>query len=205
MSFKIKHIVIYLSVILSVFIHPCRSQEKDSTALEKTVTKYLLKSRNAGDIEKLVSILDNRLWEVENALSFVPSINPLNPKKLKRFSSKFGKRFHPIDRKNKPHFGLDISADAGTPIHATASGTVKTVTLSNKGYGNQVVLVHDYGFKTRYAHMYLFIVKEGQPVKKGEVIGFVGSTGKSTANHIHYEIWKNGTRIDPYPFCMLDL
>lgn len=181
------------------------AQTSSSTKLSETVDIFLHKSASAADVKKLLEILGSDMQKLSSKFKFVPSINPLNPKKLKRFSSKFGNRFHPIDKKNKPHFGLDISAKAGTPIHAAASGTIKSTKESKTGYGNQVVIEHDYGFKTRYAHMYLFIVKEGQTIKKGEIIGFVGSTGKSTANHIHFEVWKNGDRIDPYPFCFLDI
>ena len=173
--------------------------------LAKMVDTFLDKSESIDDVKKLLEILDGDVSKYQTKFNFVPSINPLNPDKLKRFSSEFGNRFHPIDKKNKPHFGIDISAKAGTAIHATASGTIETTIKSNKGYGNQVVIEHKYGFKSRYAHMYLFIVKEGQTVKKGEIIGFVGSTGKSTADHIHFEIWKNNIRIDPYPFCFLEI
>jgi len=181
------------------------AQTGSSKKLSETVDIFLHKSASAEDVKKLMEILGHDVQKFSSKFKYVPSINPLNPKKLKRFSSKFGNRFHPIDNKNKPHFGLDISAKAGTPIHAAAAGTIKSTKESKTGYGNQVVIEHDYGFKTRYAHMYLFIVKEGQTVKKGEIIGFVGSTGKSTADHIHFEVWKNSDRIDPYPFCFLDL
>jgi len=181
----------------------CQSAKTDK--LSETVDIFLHKSASAEDVKKLLEILGDDKERFSSKLMFVPSINPLNPKKLKRFSSEFGNRFHPIDKTNKPHFGIDISAKAGTAIHAAASGTIKSTIKSNTGYGNQVVIEHDYGFKSRYAHMYLFIVKDGQTVKKGEIIGFVGSSGKSTADHIHFEIWKNDDRIDPYPFCFLEI
>ncbi len=180
----------------------CQGSEADR--LSRTVDTFLVKAVTIGDIEKLLHILGEDTKRFTTKWSYVPSINPLNPKKLKRFSSKFGNRFHPIDKKSKPHAGVDISAKAGTAIHAAASGTVNSTVKSDIGYGNQVTIEHRYGFKTRYAHMYLFIVKEGQPIKKGQIIGFVGSTGKSTADHIHYELWKNNARIDPYPFCFLE-
>lgn len=194
-----------LPILLSCPIFWAFGQYEKPNPLAEMVDTFLVKSESVDDVKKLLEILDGDIGKYQNKLSFVPSINPLNPDKLKRFSSEFGNRFHPIDKKNKPHYGIDISAKAGTAIHAAASGTIKSTIESNKGYGNQVVIEHQYGFKTRYAHMYLFIIKKGQIVKKGEIIGFVGSTGKSTANHIHYEIWKNNVRIDPYPFCFLEI
>lgn len=168
------------------------------------IEKYLTKSTSFKDLENLLSILENNTFEYQHIFKYVPSINPLNPKRLKRISSKFGRRFHPIDKKYKPHLGIDISAKAGTPIHASADGVVEKAIIKNTGYGNQIVLKHKYGYKTRYAHMYLFVVKKGMTVKKGEIIGFVGNTGKSTNNHIHYEVIKNKKRIDPYPFFSLN-
>lgn len=180
-------------------------QQKRADKLAESVDVFLEKSASAGDIEKLIDILGDDTEKFGAKFSYIPSINPLNPKRLKRFSGRFGNRFHPIDKRNKPHFGVDISAKAGTAIHAAASGTIKSTVRSDTGYGNQVTIEHGYGFKTRYAHMYLFMVEEGQSVKKGEIIGFVGSTGKSTGDHIHYELWKNNARIDPYPFCFLKI
>lgn len=181
------------------------SQNSSAPDMNKMVVDYLTKSRNIGDLNRLIDILDGELSMYSAYLNYVPSINPLNPKNQKRISSKFGNRFHPIDSKVKPHYGIDISAPAGTPIHAAASGVVNKTVRSSTGYGNQVIIKHDFGFKTRYAHMYVFVVKEGFEVKKGDIIGFVGSTGKSTGNHIHFEIIKNNNRIDPYPFFSLNL
>ena len=176
----------------------CQSQYSDSLA-----TRFLTLSKGISDVEKLIDIIGEDALKNES-FDYVPTINPLNPKKLKRFSDGFGMRFHPIDKEDKQHLGLDISAKAGTPIHAAASGTVKRTKKSDSGYGNQVLIEHRYGFRTRYAHMYLFVVEKGQTINKGDIIGYVGSTGKSTGHHIHYDIWKNGTPIDPYPFCFLE-
>lgn len=170
---------------------------------DSLITKYLKVSKDYADIEKLIEILgDNALQN--HQFDFVPTINPLNPDRLKRFSSSFGKRFDPYSGELTRHLGLDISAKAGTPIHAAASGVINFTKNATTGYGNQVIIEHDYGFTTRYAHMYLFVVEKGQAVRKGDIIGYVGNTGKSTGNHIHYEISKNGKKIDPYPFCFLE-
>lgn len=180
-------------------------QNSNASDLTNTVKNYLTKAQSAKNIITLQKILGEDQFFYYNEFAYIPSINPLNPKNQKRVSSVFGNRFHPIDSKVKAHLGIDISAKAGTPIHAAAKGIITKTVKSNLGYGNQVVIKHNFGFSTRYAHMYLFIVKEGQKVTKGEIIGFVGNTGKSTGNHIHFEIIKNNTRIDPYPFFSLDL
>lgn len=205
---KPKHHILCAFLLLGLFPAlqlSLLAQASSHNKMGEMVDKFLSKAQSYDDVKRLLAILEKDTYLYANKFEFVPSINPLNPDRLKRFSSEFGKRFHPIDKKEKPHFGIDISAKAGTPIHAAASGTIKSTVESNKGYGNQVVIEHRYGFRSRYAHMYLFVVKEGQTVKKGDIIGFVGSTGKSTANHIHYEIWKNDIRIDPYPFCFVEL
>jgi len=167
--------------------------------------EYNEQAADTTKIYNVVKILGSKADWYENLFDYVPSINPLNPDKLKRISSKFGKRFHPIKKKVKAHLGLDISAKKGTAIHSSATGTVIKVISSNRGYGNQVIIEHDYGFRTRYAHMHSFIVKKGDSIKKGQIIGFVGNTGLSTAPHLHYEIIKNGKYIDPYPFCFINL
>ena len=187
----------YSFFILVLFCVPLFAQN------DSLVGRYLTLSRDIEDVEKLIDIMAEEVLDTEQ-FDYVPTINPLNPKRLKRFSSSFGMRFHPMDKENKQHLGLDISAKAGTPIHAAASGTVKRTEKSDFGYGNQVFIEHRYGFSTRYAHMYLFVVEKGQTINKGDIIGYVGSTGKSTGHHIHYEVWKNGKAIDPYPFCFLE-
>ncbi|MEL6303186.1 MAG: M23 family metallopeptidase [Bacteroidota bacterium] len=183
--------------ILVLFCGPLSAQN------DSLVGRYLVLCKDIADVERLIDIMGEEVLDNER-FDHVPTINPLNPKRLKCFSSSFGMRFHPMDKENKPHLGLDISAKAGTPIHAAASGTVQRTKKSNYGYGNQVVIEHRYGFRTRYAHMYLFVVEKGQTINKGDIIGYVGNTGKSTGHHIHYEVWKNGTPLDPYPFCFLE-
>lgn len=193
MKKKILHIILFFSASIV-------AQDQKEMLL-----KGLNESIDTLGVIKAKEALKDKYRVYKAYFNFVPSINPLNPKKQKRVSSKFGKRFHPIDKKVKAHLGLDISAKVGTPIHACASGTVEKTIHSNKGYGNQVIIKHMYGYKTVYAHMYLFSVKKGMRVKKGDIIGFVGNTGKSTGPHLHYEIRKFNKPIDPYPFCFLSL
>lgn len=130
-------------------------------------------------------------------LAAIPAIQPIANQQLKRLASGFGMRMHPILKVRKMHYGLDYSAPRGTPIYATGDGKVVKVSSSLGGYGNHVEIDHGYGFVTKYAHMQKFNVKQGQMVKRGECIGYVGNTGRSTAPHLHYEIIKDGEKINP--------
>ena len=100
---------------------------------------------------------------------------------------------------------MDFTAPQGTPIYATGDGTIAKVKRSKRGYGNHVIIDHGYGYKTLYAHMIKYIVKRGQKVKRGEIIGYVGSTGTSVAPHLHYEVHKDNKKIDPVNFYYNDL
>ncbi len=141
----------------------------------------------------------------EQLLAATPAIQPLSNADLKRIASGFGYRIDPVYKTVKFHAGLDFSAPQGTPIYATANGVVRTAGNLANGYGNHVVINHGYGYETLYGHMYRIKVKNGQRVKRGEIIGWVGNTGKSTAPHCHYEVHKNGTRLDPVYFFYNDL
>lgn len=141
----------------------------------------------------------------ELLLAATPAIQPLSNGDLKRIASGFGYRIDPVYKTVKFHAGLDFSAPQGTPIYATANGVVRTAGNLANGYGNHVIINHGYGYETLYGHMYRIKVKNGQKVKRGEIIGWVGNTGKSTAPHCHYEVHKNGTRLDPVYFFYNDL
>ena len=150
------------------------------------------------EIDKLVS-------NKELLLSHTPAIQPVSNKDLNRLASGFGHRIDPIYKTVKMHAGLDFAAPQGTPIYATADGNVTTAGNTNNGYGNHVVVNHGYGYETLYGHMVRVKAKSGQSVKRGEVIGWVGSTGKSTGPHCHYEVHKNGQKINPIYFFYNDL
>lgn len=141
----------------------------------------------------------------EKMLASLPAIQPISNEKLTRIASGFGYRIHPIYKIKHLHTGLDFSAPKGTEIYATGDGVVKKVESLNNGYGKHVVIDHGYGYETLYGHMSGFNVREGQKVKRGEVIGFVGSTGTSTAPHVHYEVIKNANKINPINFFYNDL
>lgn len=143
----------------------------------------------------------------EEMLASIPAIQPINNKELTRLASGFGLRIHPIYKIKKMHTGLDFSAPRGTPIYSTGAGKVKKAQNSYRktGYGNQVEIDHGFGYVTKYAHMQMITVKKGQKIKRGDLIGYVGSTGGSTAPHCHYEIIKDGKKIDPIQFIIQDV
>jgi peptidase M23-like protein len=143
----------------------------------------------------------------EEMLAAMPAIQPINNKELTRLASGFGLRIHPIYKIKKMHTGLDFSAPRGTPIYATGAGKVKKAQNSYRktGYGNQVEINHGFGYVTKYAHMQMISVKVGQKLNRGDLIGYVGSTGGSTAPHCHYEIIKDGKKIDPIQYIIQDV
>ncbi len=149
--------------------------------------------------------IDNLLKNKEQLLASTPAIQPVSNKDLNRIASGFGYRIDPIYKTVKLHAGLDFAAPLGTPIYATANGTITVAGNTGNGYGNHVVINHGYGYETLYGHMSRIKVRAGQPIKRGEVIGWVGSTGKSTGPHCHYEVHKNGQKIDPVYFFYNDL
>jgi murein DD-endopeptidase MepM/ murein hydrolase activator NlpD len=141
----------------------------------------------------------------EKLLRAIPAIQPISNKNMKRVASGFGYRIDPLYKDFRLHPGLDFSAPTGTPIYATSDGVVQTAGFNTDGYGNKVVINHGYGFQTLYAHMVRVKAKAGQSVKRGEVIGYVGSTGKSTGPHLHYEVIKRGAKVDPVYYFFNDL
>ena len=159
-------------------------------------TAYQQKSYN-----EIGSFIKNK----EQLLASTPAIQPVSNKNLNRLASGFGYRVDPVYKTVKFHAGLDFAAPLGTPIYATADGVVRVAGNLGNGYGNHVVVNHGYGYETLYGHMYRIGVKNGHRVKRGEVIGYVGSTGKSTGPHCHYEVHKNGRPLDPVYFFYNDL
>jgi murein DD-endopeptidase MepM/ murein hydrolase activator NlpD len=141
--------------------------------------------------------------EKERMLAAIPSIRPIRllKKKLTALSG-FGYRVHPVFKTRKMHTGIDFGARKGTPIYATGAGTIVRVEYKKSGYGRNVVIDHGYGYQTLYGHMSKVECKVGQIVKRGEVIGLVGSTGTSTSPHVHYEVIHKGNKINPLQFCL---
>ncbi|MBM3435942.1 MAG: M23 family metallopeptidase [Bacteroidetes bacterium] len=138
-------------------------------------------------------------------LACIPAIQPVSNHDLRRLSSYYGYRTDPIYKVIKFHPGIDFSAPTGTEIYATGDGVVAETTQSRSGYGNCLVIDHGYGYKTMYAHINKFKVKQGERVKRGQLIATIGNSGKTTAPHLHYEIWKNGNKINPIYYFFNDL
>ncbi len=138
-------------------------------------------------------------------LASIPGIQPISNKDLKRIASYFGYRIHPIYKVLRMHEGIDFTAPVGTPIYATGDGVIEHLKHKMTGYGKVIMINHGYGYETLYAHMSKRIAKPGQHVKRGEIIGYVGNTGRSTGPHVHYEVRKNGKPVNPIHFFYQDL
>lgn len=138
-------------------------------------------------------------------LSCIPAIIPVKTTDIKQISSYFGYRTDPIYKVTKYHSGMDFAASKGTDVYASGDGVVVELERNYWGYGNVVTIDHGYGYQTRYAHLSKFAVKKGQKVKRGQLVGYVGSTGKATGPHLHYEVLKNEKQVDPIHFFFNDL
>ena len=149
-------------------------------------------------IEKLIT-------NQEEKLASIPAIQPVSNKDLNRVASGYGMRIDPVYGTPKMHKGLDFTAPQGTPIYATGNGRVADASFDQGGYGNHVIINNGYGYQTLFGHMSKIKVKKGQVVKRGEVIGWVGNTGKSTGPHCHYEVHVNGREVNPVYFFYNDL
>lgn len=141
----------------------------------------------------------------EKMLASIPAIQPIANKDLERTASGWGYRIHPIYKIKKFHYGIDFTAPTGTEIYVTGDGIVEQIESSHRGYGNSVIVNHGFGTKTLYAHMDRFNIKQGQKVKRGDVIGFVGNSGLSTAPHLHYEVLRSGEKVNPINYFFNDL
>jgi len=144
----------------------------------------------------------------EKMLASIPAIMPVANEDLKRTASGWGYRIHPIYKVRKFHYGMDFTAPTGTPVYATGDGKVveiKGSRRSRSGYGLVIMIDHGYGYETLYAHLNSFNVRLGQKMKRGDVIGYVGNTGGSTAPHLHYEVHKNGSAVNPQYYYFKDL
>jgi murein DD-endopeptidase MepM/ murein hydrolase activator NlpD len=155
----------------------------------------------SNSFKELIGIAKNK----EKMLTSIPSIQPVSNKLMKRMASGFGYRIDPIYKTRRKHTGMDFVANSGTDVYATGDGVIETIEVNRWGYGKSIIVNHGFGFKTRYAHLSAFKVKKGQKVKRGELIGLVGSTGKSIGPHLHYEVVQNGEKVNPINFYHSDL
>lgn len=181
-------------------------QRLDDNELLKSLTSQInkLTARAANQVNSYDEI-DEMVRNKEKLLASIPAIQPVSNKDLNSIASGFGNRIDPVYKVSKFHKGLDFAAPQGTPIYATADGRVKTASHEVGGYGNHVIINHGYSYETLYGHMVRIKVRQGHMVKRGEVIGWVGSTGKSTGAHCHYEVHKNDNAVDPVYFFYNDL
>ncbi|MFT6370601.1 MAG: murein DD-endopeptidase MepM/ murein hydrolase activator NlpD, partial [Maribacter sp.] len=152
-----------------------------------------IQSKSLDEITKLAK-------EKEKLLVAIPAIQPINNEDLKRMASGYGWRSDPFTKARKMHYGMDFTAPKGTPIYATGDGKITRADNNSSGYGKHIRIDHGYGYLSLYAHLSQYNVKKGKKVKRGDLIGFVGSTGRSEAPHLHYEVWKDKNRINPLNF-----
>ncbi len=138
--------------------------------------------------------------EKEALLKSIPAIQPVKNEDLTRMASGYGYRTDPFTKARKFHFGMDFTAPRGTPVYASGDGSVSRADNIASGYGKHIRIKHGFGYMSLYAHLYKYNVRRGQRVKRGDLIGFVGSTGRSEAPHLHYEIFKDKKRINPINF-----
>ena len=154
----------------------------------------------SNSLEELIEMGKNQ----EERMKCIPAIQPISNKDLKQTASGYGMRIDPVYRTPHFHSGMDFSAKTGTDIYATGNGKV-TYAAWKQGYGNCVIIDHGYGFQTLYGHMSKFKVRVGQKVTRGQVIGLVGNTGKSTGPHLHYEVIVRGRYDNPAKYYYMDL
>ena len=180
------------------YMKPEEVMEQVRVRINVLKNRILVQQRSDDTIEHMVR-------SKEEMLHAIPTIQPVSNKDLSHLASGFGYRIDPIYKTVKMHTGLDFAAPIGTPIYATGNGAVTEADFDAGGYGNHVVISHGYGYQTLYGHMVKIKARVGQQVKRGEVIGWVGSTGKSTGPHCHYEVIKNGEKINPVHYFFNDL
>lgn len=161
--------------------------------LEVLIKQTVVQSRSLDEIEKLAS---NRA----ELIKAIPSIQPVKNEDLKRIASGFGKRRDPFTKLWRQHNGIDFTAKKGTPVYATGDGIIKRADNRSSGYGKHIRIDHGHGYVSLYAHLNGYNVRRGQRVKRGEIIGFVGNTGRSAGAHLHYEIFKDKKHINPINF-----
>lgn len=166
--------------------------------LDELTKRVVVHSKSLDEIKALA---DNK----ESLLAAIPAIQPVKNEDLTRMASGYGMRWDPIYKIRKMHQGMDFSAPVGTEVFATGDAIVKEIKQTKGGYGNLIVLDHGFGIETYYAHLNKFKVKKNQQVSRGEVIGLVGNTGKSTGPHLHYEVRRNGVPVNPINYYYNDL
>ena len=191
--------------------YPLLAEDAHFDSLSRSEANTMLKAANkkADQLTVRLAVQTRSLDTLEKIatskakmLAAIPAIRPL--KNMYTITSGFGKRYHPILKTLRNHTGIDIAAPKGTPIYATADGTVSRENPGS-GYGICVLLNHGYSYQTLYAHMSKAAVRPGQKVKRGQLIGYVGSSGMSSGTHLHYEVIKNGQPVNPIYYFYIDI
>lgn len=171
-------------------------------------SKIIIETNKRMDIlQKQIVVQSKSLDEIailaadkEKFLASIPAIQPVNNGDMTRMASGYGYRTDPFTKVRKFHYGMDFTAPKGSPIYAAGDGVVTRADNTSTGYGNHIRIDHGYGYTSLYAHLYKYNVRANQKVKRGDLIGFVGSTGRSQGPHLHYEVWKDDDRINPINF-----
>jgi murein DD-endopeptidase MepM/ murein hydrolase activator NlpD len=166
--------------------------------LDEITSQLVVQSRSYDEVFKLAK-------NKEKLIASLPAIQPVDFHDLRRIGSLFGYRTDPFYKVMKFHEGIDFAASIGTPIYATGDGVVSEAEYNSGGFGNKIVINHGFSYETVYAHLSKIKVKPGQHVKRGEIIGLMGNTGKSTAPHLHYEVHKSGVPMNPIYFFFNDI
>ncbi|PKV52934.1 peptidase M23-like protein [Aquimarina sp. MAR_2010_214] len=166
---------------------------ESSERIDKLTKQIVVQSKSLDEIASLAE-------KKEELLATIPAIQPIQNSDLKRMASGYGWRSDPFTKARKFHYGMDFSANTGTPVYASGNGVVTRADANSSGYGKHIRIDHGFNYVSLYAHLNKYNVKKGQKVKRGDVIGFVGSTGRSVAPHLHYEIFKDGEKINPRNF-----
>ena len=161
--------------------------------IDQLQKQIVVQSKSLDEIAKLAE-------EKEKLLAAIPAIQPVKNEDLTRMASGYGMRTDPFTKIRKMHWGMDFTAPRGTPVYASGDGVVERADNGAAGYGNHIRIDHGYGYVSLYGHLYKYNVRKNQKVKRGDIIGFVGSTGRSEAPHLHYEIFKDDQRINPINF-----
>ena len=169
-----------------------------SKKLKKIQKQLYLQSKSYDELAQLINNKE-KYWASR------PAIQPISNKDLTRLASGYGWRIDPIYKTRKFHEGIDFTAPRGTPVHATGDGVVKRIQYLRTGYGKNITIDHGFGYSSLYAHLSKVTVKKGQKITRGQIIGKVGSTGKSTAPHLHYEVIKSKRKVNPIEFFYSDL
>lgn len=166
--------------------------------VDKIAKELAMQSKSLDEILRLAK-------NKEKFLSSIPAIQPVKNEQLKRMASGYGYRSDPFTKARKMHKGMDFTAPTGTPVFATGDGVVRRADAGASGFGNHIVINHGFGYETVYAHLSRYNCRPGKRVKRGDIIGFVGSTGRSQAPHLHYEVHKNGKVVNPINFYYGDI